>query len=68
MKTLKILEKSGGTRDEGSRETKPEECDRRKMEEKKPLNGKKKNKGFRTNLDCSEGCRGVRTGMTRKDA
>ena len=36
------------------------------MEEKRPLNGKKKDKGFETNLDRSEGCRGARTGMTRR--
>ena len=66
MKTLKILEKSGGTRGERLRETKPEECGKRKMEEKRPLNGKKKNEGSGTNLDRSEGCRGARTGMTRR--
>ena len=36
------------------------------MEEKRPLNGKKKNEGSGTNLDHSEGCRGARTGMTRR--
>ena len=66
MKTLKIPEKSGGTKGEGLRETKPEECGRRKMEEKRPLNGKKKNGGFGTNLDRSEECRGARTGTTRR--
>ena len=38
----------------------------KKMEEKRPLNGKKKDKGSGTNLDRSEGCRGARTGMTRR--
>ena len=36
------------------------------MEEKRPLNGKKKNEGSGINLDRSEGCRGARTGMTRR--
>ena len=38
----------------------------KKMEEKMPLNDKKKNEGSGTNLDRSEGCRGARTGMTRR--
>ena len=38
----------------------------KKMEEKRPLNGKKKNEDFGTNLDRSEGCRGARIGMTRR--
>ena len=38
----------------------------KKMEEKRPLNGRKKNEGSGTNLDRSEGCRGARTGMTRR--
>ena len=38
----------------------------KKMEEKRPLNGKKKNEGSGTNLDRPEGCRGARTGTTRK--
>ena len=42
------------------------EIRQKKMEEKRPLNGKKKNEGSGTNLDRSEGCRGARTGMTRK--
>ena len=36
------------------------------MEEKRPLDGKKRNESFGTNLDRSEGCRGARTGMTRR--
>ena len=36
------------------------------MEEKGHLDGKKRNEGFGTNLDRSEGCRGARTGMTRR--
>ena len=32
----------------------------------KALNGKKKNEGSGTNLDRSKGCRGARTGMTRR--
>ena len=37
----------------------------KKMEEKRPLNGKKKNEDSKTNLDRSEGCRGARIGMTQ---
>ena len=48
------------------RGTKPEECDRRKIEEKRPLNGKKRNESFETNLDRSKGCKGARTEMTRR--
>ena len=36
------------------------------MAKKRPLNGGKKNEGSGTNLDRSEGCRGARTGMTRR--
>ena len=36
------------------------------MVKKRPLSGRKKNEGSGTNLDRSEGCRGVRTGMTRR--
>ena len=46
--------------------TKPEECGKRKMEEKGHLNGKRRNESFGTNLDRSEGCKGTRTGMTRR--
>ena len=38
----------------------------KKMGEKRPLNGKKKNEGSETNLDHSEGCKGARIGMTRR--
>ena len=36
------------------------------MVKKRPLDGKKKDGGSGTNLDHSEGCRGARTGMTRR--
>ena len=46
--------------------TKPEECGKRKMEEKGDLDGKRRYESSGTNLDHSEGCRGARTGMTRR--
>ena len=36
------------------------------MAKKRPLNGRKKNEDSGINLDRSEGCRGARTGMTRR--
>ena len=36
------------------------------MAKKRPLSGGKKNEGSGTNLDRSEGCRGARTGTTRR--
>ena len=36
------------------------------MAKKRPLSGGKKDEGSGTNLDRSEGCRGARTGMTRR--
>ena len=36
------------------------------MTKKRPLSGGKKNEGSGTNLDRFEGCRGARTGMTRR--
>ena len=36
------------------------------MAKKRPLDGKKKDGGSGTNLDRSEGCRGAKTGITRR--
>ena len=65
MRTLKIPKKAGRIRGERSQETNSEEY-KKKMAKKRPLSGGKKDEGAGTNLDRSEGCRGARTGMTRR--
>ena len=66
MKTLKISKKTDRTKDERSKETNSEEYNRKKMAKKRPLSGGKKDEGSGTKLDRSEGCRGARTGTTRR--